>query len=100
MHLANAIPIIIARPFLDAVADTAMTRMHTCIVRSLVGVEDCAALGHVAFNNRAGGRLISVLKHPVAHLVARATDQAQDWRSVVVVGAFTFLLIGAPARRV
>jgi hypothetical protein len=89
MRLAYAIFIVIARPFLD----TAMMRMHTCIVRRLVDIQNGAAFGHVAFNNSAGRWLISVLKYPVAHFVAGATDQTQDRWTVIVIGSLPFCLL-------
>lgn len=48
MHLANAIPIVIARPLLDAVADTCVMCMHTHIIGGLVCVEDRTLWRHLS----------------------------------------------------
>jgi hypothetical protein len=64
MDFAYSIPIVIARPFLHAVADVRMLRMHAPIVRRLIRIQDGALRWHVAFNNGTGGRLVGVLKHP------------------------------------
>jgi hypothetical protein len=39
-----------------------------------------------------------VFEHPVADFVYRTADQTENWWSVVLVGAFPFLFVGAPAR--
>src|SRR5262249_51774144 len=96
MHLAYSISIIIARPFLHAVADAGVLGMHARIVRGLISIQDRTLGRHIPFNNGAGGRLVGVLQYPIAHLVAGAADQTEDRWPVVGVGALAFLLIGAP----
>ncbi len=82
-------PIVIACPFLYAVADAGVARMHAPIVGRLICIEDRATTRHVAFNNGL-----------VAHLVGAPTDQAQDRRPVIGVGAFALAFHPEGTRRV
>ncbi len=50
----------------------------------------------VSFTQRVPG----VLKHPIAHLVGAPTDQAQDRRPVIGVGAFALAFHPEGTRRV
>jgi hypothetical protein len=97
VDFAHAIAIIISCPFLGTVADARMLRMHSPIVRRLIGIQDGALRRHIPFNDGACRRLIGMLEHPIAHLVATSADQTQDGWSVVLIGTLAFGLIGAPA---
>ena len=100
VDFAYAIAVIITRPFLHTMAHTRVLRMHIRIVRCLIGVQDRTLWRHIPFHNYARSRLVGVLEYPIAHLVRCATDQTQDRWSIIVVGAFALLFIGASARRV
>jgi hypothetical protein len=99
MDFAHAVAIIITRPFLDTVADARMLRMHAPIVRCLIGIQDDALRWHIPFNNGACGRLIGMLEHPIAHLVAAPADQTQDRWPVILIGALAFALHPEGTRR-
>ncbi len=71
MDFAYSIPIVIACPFLYAVADAGVARMHAPIVGRLICIEDRATTRHVAFNNGLGGQL-----HPEGTRRAQAPNSA------------------------
>ena len=100
MDFAHTVAIIITRPFLDTMADTRMRSMHARIVGGLVRIQDRTLRRHIPFNNRACRRFVGMFQYPIADFVRRATDQTEDWWSVVCVGAFPLCLISAPAWRV
>jgi hypothetical protein len=98
MDFANAISIVITRPFLAPMTNGCVARMHARIVGRFIRIHDGALRRHISLNDRAGGRLVSMFEHPIAHLVGAATNQTQDRRPVIGVGALAFLLISTPAR--
>lgn len=100
MYLAFPITIVIPRPLVRPMAHRPVFRMTSGIAIGLVGVEHCAAHRDVLINQLMAGALIRVLTDPKSVFAALARHQMNNRRTIVVVGAASPLLIGAPPRRV
>src|SRR5215475_581210 len=97
MDLAQAITIIIPRPFAHAMGNRGMARMAAAITLPFIGVEQGAAWGHVLGHERVTGLPIRMVTNPQALLARVARDDADDGRPIVGIGSVPFALIGAPA---
>ena len=100
MDLAQAITIIIPRPFAHAMGNRGMARMAAAITLPFIGVEQGAAWGHVLGHERVTGLPIRMVTNPQALLARVARDDADNRGTIVGRGAVAFALIGASAWRV
>ncbi len=109
MHLAHSIAIIISRPLattlrIRGVPDSGVPRLefvgHRQIPLPLIRVEDRRALWDGAFDYREAGRGIGMMAHEVPHHTALASDNREDWRTIRLIGAVSFPLVGPSSGRI
>jgi hypothetical protein len=99
VDLADAVSIVIARPFFVAMADASVLGMDAWVVGCFICIQDRALTRHIPLDNRARGRFVGMFEYPVPHLVRAAADETQDRWPVVLVGALAFALHPEGTRR-
>jgi hypothetical protein len=97
VYFADAIAVVIARPFLLAMTDRRMRANDVIVALSFVGECHgmCQGEGMEVVNQ---GLFVSVVDHSQAHLSALAADCIDDRRPVIVVGAVSGPFVGPSAR--
>jgi hypothetical protein len=99
MHLADAITIVVACPFLIAMTYRYMHAVQMLIAPPLIGVHHRIGLGetmHVLFERLSVG----VMHHAQAHLMSVSPHRPHNRRAVIGVGAMPAPLVGSSTRRV
>ena len=76
MDLASAVPIIIAGPFVNPMADGGMGRMAPVITLPFIGVEDGALSRNVLRDEVSARAPVGVVAHPKTLLVRLAGQHA------------------------
>src|SRR5262249_29963242 len=100
VDLAAAITIVIARPFMHAVADRRMRRMTATVALPFIGVEDRARNRDICRDQVVTGVFGRVVADPKTALARVPRDDADDGRPVIGEGAMAFALIGPPPGRI
>jgi hypothetical protein len=100
MDLTSAVPIIIARPFVDAVVDRGMGWMTAPVALPLIGIQPRAASRKVFEDEPMTSPPVRVVAHPKPLLPRLTRDDTDDRGPIVGVGAVAFALIRASAGRV
>jgi hypothetical protein len=101
VDFANAIAVIIARPFAlwRCIANPLMAATALCQVaigQPLIGI-DCRIIAGMGFHERLERRTIAVGADLQADVAAAAANHTRYWWSIVLPGAMTTRFIGAPA---
>src|SRR6266508_2004828 len=87
-----ACPIVVACPLVLTMIDRGMRQIQSMVTAVLVRIDDrCIMRDGFAQNTLAGG-LIAVANHPTSLFPALTTDDMNDWRAVIVIGAMPRLL--------
>ena len=100
MDLTSAVPIIIARPFVDAVVDRGLGWMTAPVALPLIGIQPRAASRKVFEDEPMTSPPVRVVAHPKPLLPRLTRDDTDDRGPIVGVGAVAFALIRASAGRV
>ena len=100
VDLAHTIAIVITRPLVLSVIDGRVLRLDPMVAAILVGVDDCSRRWTGFGQNAVAGRLVTMSDDPAALFARLTTDDMNDWRSVVVIGPMSRLLIRAATGRV
>src|SRR5262245_272982 len=100
MHFSHAIAIVIARPLVLRVIDRGMREIQPMVTAVLVGIDDRGIRRHGFTQNTLAGGLITVADHPAALFATLTTDDMNDGRAVIIIGAMPWLLIGPPPWRI
>jgi hypothetical protein len=100
MNFTSAIPIIIPRPFVDAVADRGMGGMTPPVALPLIGIQTRAASRKVFADELMTSPSVRVVTHPKPLLARLSRDDTDDRGPIVGVGAVAFALVGAAPGRV
>jgi hypothetical protein len=100
VDFANAIAIIIARPFAlwRCMANPLMAATTLCQVaigRPFIGV-DCRIIAGMGLDERLECRTVAVGADLQADVGAAAANHTRNWRSIALGGAMTTRFIGAP----
>src|SRR5262245_29608462 len=77
VDLASAVPIIIAGPFVDPMADGGMGWMTTVIALPFIGVQDRVLPRNILGDEVGAGALVRVVTHPKT-LLSGSCDPKQD----------------------
>jgi hypothetical protein len=94
VDLASAIPIIIASPFVDAVADRGMGWMTPPLALPLIGIQPGAASRKVFDDEPMISPPVRVVAHPKTLLARLTRDETDDRGPIVGRGAVALALIG------
>ena len=100
VDFAHAIAIIIPRPLVLTVIDGRVVLHDPMVTAIVVGVNDRPIRRNCFSENTVTSGCIAVRDYPTALFARVATDDMNDRRSVVVIGAMARLLIRAAAGRV
>ena len=92
MDLTSAIPIIIPRPFVDAMADRGMGGMTPPVALPLIGIQTRAASRQVFADELVTSPPIRVVTHPQSLLARFSRDDTDDRRPIVGVGAVALVV--------
>jgi hypothetical protein len=98
--LAAAIPIVIASPFMHAVADRRMGRMTATIALPFIGVEYHARSRDVGRDHVITGGFGCVIADPETALARVVRDDADDGQTIVGKGSGPFPLVRPPSGRI
>lgn len=98
MHFASSIAIIVAWPFVIAVAHGAMHQMHVVIPRPLISIEHGASGWHIRRHHSPARLFDSLVAGDGANRARIATDHAEDGWAVVCERAMAPLLVDPPAQ--
>jgi hypothetical protein len=96
VDLAVAIPIIIPRPLVHAMAHGGMGRMAATIALPFVRVQDRAGAWDILGNQVVAGTLGRVIADPETLFARLARDHADNRGTIVRIGAVPSPLIGPP----
>jgi hypothetical protein len=100
MHFSHTIAIVIARPLVLSVIDRRVRQVQPMVTAVLIRIDDRGISRHGFTQNTLAGGFITVADYPAALFAGLATDDMNDRRSVIVIGAMPWLLIGPPPRRI
>ena len=100
MDVALAITIIIARPFVDPMANRGMGWVATAVARPFVRVQRRAVSQNGCGDERLASPPVRVVAHPKMLLARLARDDPDDRGPIVGRGAVAFALMGMSAWRV
>jgi hypothetical protein len=100
VHLAAAIPIVIASPFMHAVADRRMGRMTATIALPFIGVEYRARSRDICRDQVITDGFGCVIADPETALARASRDDADDGRTIVGKGSVPFPLVRPPSGRI
>src|SRR5690349_5757086 len=89
------ITIVIARPLVLTMIDRRVWQIQPVVTAVLIRIDHCRVVWYGFGQNALTGRLVAVGDHPAAFFAALPTDDVNDWRAVVVIGAMPPLLIRA-----
>jgi hypothetical protein len=89
MHFPNAIPIIIPRPFVDAMLDHRLLAGQIVIALPFIGV-DCRFAFGKALHMVQEGRCIGAGNRAQAQLFTLPSDGADNRHQVIGIGAVPF----------
>jgi len=93
VDFANAIAILIARPFMRAMIYRDMRSCHLIVPLPFICVRHSVQLGELPHMLRQRFP-IGTLDHPQSDLPTLAADRADDRRTVLGIGAMPFLFVG------
>lgn len=99
MHFANAIAIIIAGVFMNAMFDRGMRANDVIVTIRFIGVDDGLGvrepldMSFQGFTSRVG-------HHPQTHLTTLTPNRADNGGTVVLIRSASALIIGAAAWRI
>jgi hypothetical protein len=96
MDLALATPIVIPRPCAHAAGPRGMARMAPTIALPCIGIEGCAAGGHVISHKAVAGSPVGMITAPPALLTRVPRDNADDGGAIDGIGAVSLVRVGAP----
>jgi hypothetical protein len=94
VDLTSALPIIIASPFVDAVADRGMGWMTPPVAPPLIGIQPRAASRKVFDDEPMTSPPVRVVAHPKTLLARLTRDDTDDRGPIVGIGAVALALIG------
>jgi len=99
MHFPDAIPILIAGPFLLAVPHRVMSPFDAVVALPLIRITGGACLS-VAVDVFLQRLAIGMLAHAQSTLPTLPADGADDGRTIVLIGPVPTAFVGAAARRI
>lgn len=97
MHFASTIAIVIACPFVDAVAHRGMDRMAAAIALPFICVQDRAFQRDILGDQVSARAPVRMVAYPKTLLPRLARDDAEDGWAIRGIGAMPLPFIGAPA---
>jgi hypothetical protein len=100
VDLASAIPIVIPRPLMHAVADGGMAWVAPPIALPLIGIEQRAARRKVLRDQGRAGARVCMVADPPALLPRLTRDHADDGWAVIGIGTVPLPFIGTSAWRI
>jgi hypothetical protein len=86
VDLALAIPTIIARPLVHAVADGGMGRMTATLALPFIGIQPCATRWDIGGDQAMAGPRVRVIAHPEAVLTRLPRHHTQNRWAIVGIG--------------
>lgn len=99
MDFVDAIAVVIACPFVFAVADGRVRARQAAITAPFIGVASRLRLRR-ARDVAVQRGFVSVFNHRKTDLTTRAPKRPDDRRTIICVGTVPFAFVGAAARRV
>jgi hypothetical protein len=98
MHLADAVSIIVARPFVLAVLDRRVRRRHPLVAPILIRVDDRPDRWNRLGDDAFAGDTIRMSDDPAAFFAGLSADDMDDRRPVVVHRPVTWSFVRSTAR--
>jgi hypothetical protein len=92
VNFPHAIPIIVTRPLVLPMIDRGMWQIQSMVTAILVRIDDCCIPRDSFAQNTLTGGLITMADHPTALFPSLTTDDMNDRRPVIVIGAMPGLL--------
>lgn len=98
VDFADAVTVVVTRPLMHSMADRAVVRVQAGIVGGLICEQERAARRNAGVDDAPSASLVRVLDDPVANLAAIPTDDRDNGRAVIVIGAASSSLVGSATR--
>ncbi len=98
VDFADAVSVVVTRPFMDSMADCAVVRVQAGIVGRFIREQERAARRNAGADDASSADLVRVLDDPVANLAAVPTDDRDNGRAVIVIRAASSSLVGSATR--
>jgi hypothetical protein len=98
MHLADAVSIVISRPFVLAVIDGRMSRSHPVVAPILIRVDDRPDRWNRLGDDAFAGGTIRMSDDPTAFFARLSADDMDERRPIVVHRPVTWSLVRPTAR--
>jgi hypothetical protein len=95
VHFAYAIAIVITRPFVLSVIDRRVVLRDPVVTAILIGVDNRPLRWNGFGQNAVAGSLVAMPDYPTTLFARLATDDMNDRRPIVVIGAMSRLFIRA-----
>ena len=99
MNLTEAISVVIARPLVRAVIDLGVWADDMVVALPFVSVHLGMGLS-VLMDMVLQSLFVGVMDYMQAHLSALTSDRADNWRSVIVIGAMSPSFVGSSSGRI
>jgi hypothetical protein len=98
MDIAAAIPLIIPRPLVHAMADGGRCRMAATRALPCIGVQECAVPWHMLSHQAGAGPYVRLIADPETRLTRLPCDDADHGGTIIRIGAMSLALMGASTR--
>jgi hypothetical protein len=95
MDFAAAIPLIIPRPLVHAMADGGMCRMAAMRALPCIGVQERAVPWHMLSHQDVAGPCVRLIADPETRLTRLSCDNADQGGTIIRIGAMPLALTGA-----